>query len=387
MLKIGFITFGCDSGRSGIGRYAIELLSELAKFDNEVEIEVAGHANEKEIFARDVNVKWLNVSNFYSTPLKNIIWHQFNLINMAKKRGWDAVFLPAGNRRLPFFCPVATTAVVHDFSALHVTNKYDSNRMFYIKKVLPALMRRLTSVITISRSSMDDIINFARVDESNISIIHHGVDHKRYFPADQVKSQLKVNKKFGFSGPYILYISRIEHPGKNHFNLIKAFEMLANELPIDHKLVLAGSDWDRAKEIHALAEKSKFSERIVFTGFAKNEDLPELVNGCDLFVFPSLYEGFGMPILEAMACKVPVACSNISSMPEVAGDSAELFSPQDPVSIKNAIKKLLSDKSHANRLKELGYLRTKSFTWQNTARKTLDIIIKSVEKKRSKNAR
>lgn len=386
MLKIGYPTFGCDSGRSGIGRYAIELLRELATFKDELQIDVVGHADEKSIFAENLDVGWLSVSDFFRAPLKNILWHQFNLLRLARKRGWDALFLPAGNRRLPYFSNVATIGVVHDFSALHVANKYDQNRMFYISRVLPVLMRKLDAVVTISESSRADIMHFAGVDEKKITIIHHGVDHKRYFPADKTSSLEQINRQFGFSGPYILYISRIEHPGKNHVNLIRAFEMLKRQENLPYKLVLAGSDWDRAAEVHALAEQSEFRDQIVFTGFAKNEDLPRLVNGCDMFVFPSMYEGFGMPILEAMACRVAVACSDVSSMPEVAGNAAELFAPEDPVSIKAAMKKILADATHRAALQAAGHARAQNFTWHNTARQTFSVIKTAFERRSRRHA-
>lgn len=386
MLKTGYLTFGCDGGRSGIGRYAIELLRGLTAFGSEIELEVVGHAGEKSVFAENLPVKWLNVSSFYSSPLKNILWHQINLQNMAEKRGWQAIFLPAGNRRLPFFCRQASIGVVHDFSALHVADKYDRNRMFYISRVLPLLMRRLDSVITISESSRKDIVEYAGVRENRISIIHHGVDHDRYFPQNHADCQKKANARFSFAGPYILYISRIEHPGKNHINLIKAFERLKHESHLPHKLVLAGSDWDRADEVHACAQRSEFGEQIIFTGFARNEELPALINGCDLFVFPSRYEGFGMPILEAMACRVATACSDVSSMPEVAGGKAELFAPDCLDSIKTAMQRILLDHTRRERLQNEGYARAQNFTWHGTAAKTLEIIKSSVERKNAENA-
>ncbi|MFZ5949934.1 MAG: glycosyltransferase family 4 protein [Candidatus Rifleibacteriota bacterium] len=374
MIKLGYLTFGCDSGRSGIGRYAIELLRELANLNNELEIETVGFADEKKIFVNETSLKWLSVDDYYRSPLKNIIWHQLNLASMAVKRGWQAVFLPAGNRRLPFYSPVPSIGVVHDFSALHVPNKYDQNRMFYIMKVLPMLMRRLTRVITISESSLDDIVNFARVPAKKVSIIHHGVDHKRFFPVEPSAAFAEISHKFPFKMPFILYISRIEHPGKNHVKLIKAFESLKSELQIPHCLVLAGSDWDRAEEVHALAERSQYSSDIFFTGFVSGGEMANLLKSCDLFVFPSLFEGFGMPILEAMACRVPVACSNISSMPEVAGNAAELFDPGDHLSIKDAMARILTDENYRKKLMEDGYRRVMNFTWKNTAEKTLAVI-------------
>lgn len=378
-MKIGFLTFGCDSGKSGIGRYAIEMLKEFANPRENIEFEVVGFADEKNTFLQDSNLKWINVPDNHKSPLRNLIWHQLNLHRLASKRKWDAIFLPAGNRRLPLLAPCPTIGVVHDFSAMHVANKYDKARMFYIRHVLPFLMKRLSSIITISESSKQDIVQFAQIPDQHIKIIFHGVDHSRYKPGNPEKALALLANKFPVKAPYILYISRIEHPGKNHINLLKAFEILKEETDLPHQIILAGSDWDRSQEVHEFAKNSKFSKDIIFTGFVAGSDLAPLLNAADLFVFPSLFEGFGMPILEAMACGIPVACSNVSSMPEVAGDSAELFAPNDPESIKEAMKKvLLSQERHAE-LKNLGLNRAAAFTWENSADSTISFIKETVE--------
>ncbi len=379
-MKLGFLTFGCDSGKSGIGRYAIELLREFASMTSQFDCEVVGFADEKAIFLGDSSLRWLNIADFFRSPVRNLMWHQLNCYKMAKARQWDAIFLPAGNRRLPIFAPCPTIGVVHDFSALHIADKYDQARMFYIRHVLPALMQRLTSTITISESSRSDIIRYAGIPADRITIIHHGVDHDRYYPAAPEKAIEKLGR-FAIRRPYILYISRIEHPGKNHTNLLKAFERLKRETGLPHQLVLAGSDWDRAQEVHALAAASEFAADIQFTGFVAGSDLPPLLNAADMFVFPSLFEGFGMPILEAMACGIPVACSNISSMPEVAGDAAELFDASDPASIKDAMAKILCNRDFHAHLAKAGIRRAGGFTWKRCAESTVAVIRKTIEKR------
>jgi len=156
--------------------------------------------------------------------------------------------------------------------------------------------------------------------------------------------------------------------------LIRAFTRLKDSEPIPHQLVLAGSDWDRADEVHRVAEASDCAADIVFTGFASTADLPDLYCGADLFVFPSLYEGFGLPVLEAMSCGVPVACSNLSSMPEVAGDAAVLFDPYDEEAIAEAMRSLLTDSEMLGRYARQGLERSKGFSWSVTAARTLEVI-------------
>ena len=156
--------------------------------------------------------------------------------------------------------------------------------------------------------------------------------------------------------------------------MIRAFEKLKKEESLPHQLVLAGADWHGAEEVHELASQSPFSSDILLTGYVHGNDLPNLYCGADMLVFPSLFEGFGLPILEAMACGVPVACSNLSSMPEIAGGAAILFDPLDVDSIANGIISILSSEEEAINIGRKGLERAGDISWEKTARKTLNVI-------------
>jgi len=205
------------------------------------------------------------------------------------------------------------------------------------------------------------------------------VDMDIYFPRSQRDCVNEIGTKYRIRTPYILYISRIEHPGKNHVRLIRAFSRLKSRTGIPHQLVLAGSDWTRAEEVHREADQSPFARDILFTGFAAANDLPLLYAGSDLFLFPSLYEGFGMPVLEAMACRVPVACSNLSSLPEVAGDAALLFDPYDEENIASVMETILTDALLRETLAEKGRKRAQGYTWETTARQTLQALYRAAD--------
>jgi glycosyltransferase involved in cell wall biosynthesis len=263
---------------------------------------------------------------------------------------------------------------VHDYSSIQVKGKYDPARMFYITRVLPFLVRRLTQVLTVSESSKRDIVECAGVSEDKVTVTPLAADSLHYYSRDREEAALQVRERFGIASPYILFISRIEHPGKNHVRLIRAFSRLKQREGAPHLLVLAGSDWGGAKEVRRAAWESPFSKDIVFTGFAKKEVLPALYCGADLFVFPSLYEGFGLPVLEAVSCKVAVACSNISSMPEVAGDAAALFDPYDEESIEDALVRMLTSDEMRAEYGRRGLERSRHFAWSRTAALTLEVI-------------
>lgn len=375
-MRIGMTTFGGDGGKSGISQYIINLLSQFNTMERLGELDLFLYEDEQQIFAPQPgdNVSPLTFGARIRNPVFNIAWHQFGLQNWVRRRDYDVVFLPAGNRRLPFYCPCPTVGTVHDFSSLHVAGKYDWSRLFYIKQVLPRLVRRLSKVLTVSECSKSDIVNYAGVAEEDVIVTHLAVDHDLYYPRDKADCAARIREKYGVERPYLLYVSRIEHPGKNHANLIRAFDRLKADNDLPHQLVLAGGDWNGAEEVHQLAESVDSRDDIIFTGFAAAEDMPDFYGGADMFVFPSLYEGFGLPLLEAMACGTPTACSNRSSLPEVAGDAAVLFDPQDPEAIADSVAPVLLSDDVSGEYQKKGIERASKFTWQETARKTMEVI-------------
>ncbi len=378
-MKIGVVTFACDAGRSGIGQYLIHLMREFPAVAPELHIEVIGHEDEISVFLPPQhNYAIYPVSTRWQHPILNILWQNVMLPLICRTRRYGAVFLPAANRRLPLRLPCPTVGTVHDFSSIHVAGKYDPLRDFYIRHILPFLVRRLTRVIAVSECTKRDIVQFARVPAGRIAVIPHGVDRDTYHPGDKAEAQHRVCGKYGIRPPYILYISRIEHPGKNHVRLIRAFTQMKQNTALPHQLVLAGSDWTRAEEVHQAAAESGARRDIRFTGFVDGRDLPDIYRGADLFVFASLYEGFGMPILEAMACGVPVACADISSLPEVAGNAALLFDPKDENAIATAMTELISDAERRTAHIAAGLDRAAQFHWRHAAEDTIKEIIATI---------
>lgn len=382
-MNVGITTFGADGGKSGISQYVINLLNQFALAENGAHFDVIVYEDEQSLFVPPaMHFTALCLSGRWRHPVLNIAWHQLALPRWCRKRGYDVLFLPAGNRRLPFSAPCPTVGTVHDFSSLHVEGKYDPARVLYITRVLPLFIRRLTRVLTVSESSKRDIVEYAGVPEDRVHVTPLAANRDLYYPRDRQSALARAVSKYGLRPPYILYISRIEHPGKNHVRLIRAFARLKESEALPHQLVLAGSDWMRADEVHGAAEMSGYADDIVFTGFVPTEDLPDLYCGADVFVFPSLYEGFGLPVLEAMCCGIPVACSNISSMPEVAGDAALLFDPYDEEAIEEALRELLTDPELRAYYAQRGLERSQRFTWSVTAARTLDVLRAAAEEGR-----
>jgi glycosyltransferase involved in cell wall biosynthesis len=371
-MKIGITTFGADGGKSGISRYLINLLKEFSRLESEFEFELLVYEDEVEIFLNNIeNIYPLTFSKRIASPALNIAWHQLSLGKICKERGYDLLFLPAGNRRLPLILPCPSVGTVHDLSSLHVKGKYNKIRQFYLFKILPLLVRKLTKVLTVSDSSKKDILNFIGVPEEKILVTLLAADGGQYYPRNRDTSLAELKNRYPLRDPFILYTSRIEHPGKNHVRLIEAFNSLKSKEGIPHQLVFAGSDWSRAEIVHQAAQNSASADDIVFTGFVSEADLPIFYTAADLFLFPSLYEGFGLPILEAMLSEIPIACSNLSSLPEVAGDGALLFNPHNVESIAEAISLILSDRKIRQTLIQKGRDRSRQFSWEKTDMQTL----------------
>lgn len=370
-LRIGVACFASDGGRSGIGQYLVNVvrrLPELAPADQFVLFAPRRDRGLWDGIAPSATVEL--VDDRYDSPLSSLWWHATALPRRLRAHSCDVVFLPAGNRRLGFRYGVPGVATVHDLSQLHVPGKYDAARMFYATRVLPMLIGRQDRVVTVSGSTRDDVLERTRITAERVSIVPNGVDLSRYAVRDPAATTGAASR-LGLDHPYLLYVARLEHPGKNHVTLLEAYARL-RAAGVTHKLVLAGPRWSGAEAIDAAVTRLGLAGHVVFTGFVAGEDLPALYAGATAFVFPSLYEGFGIPLLEAMACGVPCCVANCSSLPEVAGDAALLFDPRDPVAIADALHRLLDDDVLRARLRTRGLRRCAEFTWERSAQGVLD---------------
>ncbi len=374
-MKIAVSTFASDRGKSGIGRYMVNLLDGFAQENRDhhyclflTKADIGLFPPESEQFSYHV------VSDFYDRPIRNIVWNQAFFPTALKKIGAEILIILAGNRRLSITSPVPTLGSVHDLSPFHVASKYDPFRQFYVTKVLPRMIAKLDRIVTLSQSSRDDIAKYARFPLEKIDVVYCGIDHAHFYPRKKEESRAYLSQHYQVDYPYILYVSRLEHPGKNHIKLIKAFMDLKKRIGFNHKLVLVGAKWSGAELIFEFVKKHNYTNDVFFKDFVTYESLPHFYTACDLMAFPSLYEGFGIPVVEAMACGAPVCASNTSSIPEVAGDAAILFDPQSETEISSSLEKLLTSESLGATYRQKGLKRAQDFTWQITTQKTLDIL-------------
>jgi glycosyltransferase involved in cell wall biosynthesis len=232
-------------------------------------------------------------------------------------------------------------------------------------------LQRATRVIAVSRNTANDISNFYQIPPEKIRVIYNGVGEEFFStpPTDSLKS---VRDQYAIPpGDYILYVGGSD-PRKNLGRLFEAFSILLKKIkPLT--LVLTGGLGRREKEIHQRISELGLERHVVLTGHLPVRDLHPLYSGARLFAYPSLYEGFGIPVLEAMACGVPVVTSNTSSLPEVAGDAAYLIDPYDVRSMASAMEKVLQNENLAASLQAKGLERVKAFSWERAARQTLEV--------------
>jgi len=211
-------------------------------------------------------------------------------------------------------------------------------------------------------------------------VIPNGIDHSSFYPRQRNEESVLLIQPFSFKRPYVLCVSRLEHPVKNHIKLIEAFGIFKERTKFPHRLVLAGGDSNNASLIKESAAESPWRNDIFFTGHFPQTSLPELYNGADFAVVPSIYEGFGMGALEAMACGVPVICARAASLPETAEHAALYFDPLNTEDMADRMVTVSTDREKYNECRRLGLERVKSFSWERCMERTLQVIYDNAAK-------
>jgi glycosyltransferase involved in cell wall biosynthesis len=367
-MKLGISGFAADGGKSGISQYMINVLQRLPRLDTAVRCVIFVPAAERALFEpAPSGSEIVSVPDWMAHPVASILWHLCLYPLLLKRHQCDCAFLPAGNRRLGLWYGVPSVSTIHDLSQLHVDGKYDVLRMFYIRRVLPLMMQRLTRLVSVSNSTRRDLVDHAGIRPERIRVAYNGADLASFANTVHAEARETIATAMGIDAPFILYTARLEHPGKNHVRLLEAAALLKQRGLLSHKLVLAGSDWNGAAVIKDRIVQLGLSDDVITTGFVDAQLLPPLYAAADLFVFPSLFEGFGIPLLEAMAAGTAVCAANVSSIPEVVGDAALLFDPRDPDDIARQLQRLLQDSALRQQLVARGRQRARQFSWDDAA--------------------
>lgn len=267
---------------------------------------------------------------------------------------------------LPPIRQARSLLTVHDLSFLTVPDCAEAALRDYLTRVVPASVARADHVLADSESTRQDLVRLLGVAPAKITVVYPGVE-TRFQPQMTPTATARVRQRYGLGdGPFVLGVGTLE-PRKNWPGLIRAWTRLRQTRALPHRLVLAGGKGWLFEEIFAAAEASPHRSDITFTGFVDDADLPALYAAADVFAFPSRYEGFGIPVLEAMACGAPVVCSDNSSLPEAAGDAALLVPAQDDEALTSALQRLIEDSTLRQALRARGLAQAQRFTWDAAA--------------------
>lgn len=361
----------CCGKRSGIGTYTYEIAKRLKDQDG---LEFCGNLfnfagrNDNSAALQGIEMP-INESRVFPYGVYRRVWNYLPISyqDLFPQKVDLSIFF---NYIVPPRISGKIITAIYDMTYLRYPETMNETNLHRIKSGIEYSVKRSDHIITISEFSKREICTLLNVPEEKVSIVYSA-------PA-QFELGAKwetITEKFHISKPYILYVGTIE-PRKNLVRLIQAFDYLKRRHHIAHQLVLAGGKGWQNEEIYQIAEEVQAREDIIFTGYISAEEKSALYQYASVFAFPSLYEGFGMPPLEAMHFDCPVVCSNAASLPEVVGDAARLVDPLDEVNIAEGIWHVLSDKEYAADLVQKGHVQKAKFSWDTSAQKLTEICKK-----------
>jgi glycosyltransferase involved in cell wall biosynthesis len=368
-VRVGVDLLPFDNRLAGVGRYAQSLIQCLQEID---------HENSYVLYVRRPAVEHFSVSgsNFSlavcSLPQENrvlrILYEQTVLPIRLMRDGIDLLFVPSVVK--PLCTPCKTVSTIHDLTPFMVPEKYGRLRTFYVKLMTVLSARMSARVITVSRASKRDIVSLLRIRSTDVSVVYLGVSGRFLRRRSDTVTE-GVAGESSPDGKYVLFVGTLE-PGKNVPRLIHAFELLRDNHPC--KLLLVGRKGWLCDDVEATVAGSRWKSDIVMTGYVEEDQLVALYRNAELFIYPSLYEGFGLPVLEAMACGTPVVASNTSSLPEVVEGAGVLVDPYSIDEMAEAMVNVITKEGLRTSLVEHGLKRASNFSWLKTAQRTLEVF-------------
>jgi len=365
-MRIGVDLSVIQTTKSGVDWYTHHVIKEMMGLltpDEELVLfsnRETGFEKEIEIFPRATVVR----SRFrYQEP-----WRQFILPYLLRKHEIDVCFFTNFVISIAAHCPMVLT--IHDLSFKLFPRTHSLRNVIWARSLVPISSRRASRIIADSYNTKIDLLRVMNIREEKVDVIHLGASE--LFSPEPQPGDDEALLRYGVTEPYLLYVGTLE-PRKNLTMLIRAFDRIARDMP-DMHLVLAGRRGWMAQAIFDEMEKRNLIGRMHITGYVHDEDLPALYRRSTAFIYPSLYEGFGLPPLEAMSAGTPVIVSRNSSLPEVVGDAGLYVNALDAAELANAIKAVVTDPELAQSLRDKGYRRAQQFSWKKTAEKTLEIL-------------
>ena len=380
-MRIAISTSVIQRGRSGVGQYVLALVRALLdqKGDHQLVLFVLEQDLPLFDFAAG-RAELVTVPERWRSAARNVLWHQVVLPSLLRRWHIDVLHVPSYRRLLPG-SSCALVATIHDLAPFHVRAKYDAARMFYGRVVVKRLARRQDEVIAVSTNTAQDVERFFGIPMRRQTVIHNGIDHARFHPGLRGPAQAEAVSRWQLDAPFFLFVSRLEHPAKNHVRLMEGFNRFKADTKSNWLLALGGSDWHGAEIIRAAAAQSPFAQDIRFLGFVDDASLPNLYRAAETMVYPSLFEGFGLPPAEAMACGCPVLSSTRGALAEVVGEAADTVEPEDIASLAAGLARMASSEKHRDRLRQAGIRNARRFDWALNAEQVLRVYRTALARK------
>ena len=358
----------------GIGWFTYHIFSRVVKNHPEIEFYFLFDRTFDTSFLFAENVRPLKVSPQARHPILFKIWFNWSVKRVLKKIKPDIFVSPDGY--LSLTTNVKQLAIIHDLNFEHFNNIMPKDKLKFYKKNFPKYARKATRIVTVSETSKKDIVNTYNTPSDKIDVVYNAAsDH--YFELSEAGKE-KTRTKYSNHQPYFVYVGSI-NPRKNPVRLLQAFEKLKKETGLPHKLVFVGSKMWKYSEFDSVLNASSIQKDVVFTGHVTPEELNKLVSSAMALCFVSYFEGFGIPLVEAMQAKTPIISSNVSVMPEVCGEAALYVNPFDVDDIMQKMKQMATDSHLRQNLIAKGSEQVKRFDWDKSAEKMWQSIIKTIE--------
>jgi glycosyltransferase involved in cell wall biosynthesis len=359
-MRIGFDGTPLQYTRSGVGIYVEQLLRSLPQARPEWDYLL--YTNKP--YTANGIPRVRPFSGYF--PRSRWVWMQFKLPQMIPQSGVDLCHFM--NNSAPLRCARPYAITIHDASLFLFSQYHPWSRLLALRLLLPQTARRAQAVITVSQASRQELIKTLRLSPEKVHVVHSAAS-RDFQPLRDPERQARLRQKYNLPAKYVLYVGTIE-PRKNLLRLIAAFGRIQADHPDCHLILIGPDGWMMNGALEKETIAANLTGKAHYLGFAPQADLPGLYSLATLFAFPSLHEGFGLPLLEAMACGAPVLTSDCSAMPEVSGAAAYLVDPNSVESIADGLNDLLNSAARREWHIEQGFARARQFSWEQTAQKT-----------------
>jgi glycosyltransferase involved in cell wall biosynthesis len=377
-VRVGLVLHGLDRPISGVTRVALELAQTLAQLDDCEVVPLTtyrdgpyrGPGSQGRYLPGCERVPGLAI---FGGPLTSIAARRYRL---------DVVHDPVGVS--PFTLGSWAGAfgrilTIHDAIAFRDPRANAWANAMLHRWFVPATLANVDRIITVSEHARGDLVRLVGISPERVSVVPNGVSNRfRPVPQDEAR---RIARRYGIEGPYVLHVGAPQRR-KNVEGLVEAFRRLGRRLP-DHRLVLVGPPRGAHDPVLRLVRRLSLGTRVRFLSAVPDQDLPAIYSAASVFAFPSLYEGFGMPILEAMSCGTPVVCSNATSLPEVAGNAAVLVDPRDTAALALELERVLDDPILHASLSLRGLVHAAPYSWERAARSTLEVYQRALADRRA----